>query len=347
MTRAFLEMADARKEVLQLICKEITSEIVGLCSKVNPSVLRESSAEALAKFSWETVHEELKNRTPVYLQFLESAISNPSQRRNVLKTKEALVAPMLDAGCQLISIFNEDMNATRKIKAVILKKGGSKKVAFKRLSPLYVSMGYGATNNLFENAGKGYDKSLKEWKSQVEEGVQEENSIIAHLDNATADGGADCDLAQQLNQELQSHRTEMHPGYSFTGDNVDMRILPRQMTLNNKNKDHHMYQMVCFKNRISSNHLPNSSAKNNVDQMPFSSFLPSAEDQFSLVEELIVLVGITWAKYIPSLSWFLECLPKQITHAQMENTKKKTEKVDWDICAIKYLYEKYMYIPGI
>ena len=38
---------------------------------------------------------------------------------------------MLDAGCQLIAIFNEEMNVTRKLKSVILKKGGLKKVGFK------------------------------------------------------------------------------------------------------------------------------------------------------------------------------------------------------------------------
>ncbi|XP_022783267.1 uncharacterized protein LOC111324048 [Stylophora pistillata] len=119
----------------------------------------------------------------------------------------------------------------------------------------------------------------------------------------------------------------MHPGYSFTGDNVDMRILPRQMTLTNKNKDHHMYQMVAFKNRISSNHLPNISPKNDASQVLFSSFLPNAEEQSTLIEELIILIGHVWGKFIPSLAWFTECLPKQIVHAQMENTKKKTEKV--------------------
>lgn len=147
------------------------------------------------------------------------------------------------------------------------------------------------------------------------------------METAAGDGGAESELVQ-LNEELDHHRTTMHPGYSFTGDNVDMRILPRQMTLANKNKDHHMYhQMVAFKNRISSNHLPNASPKNDASQVLFSSFLPNAEDQSTLIEELIIFIGHVWEKHIPSLAWFTECLPKQIVHAQMENTKKKTEKV--------------------
>lgn len=52
------------------------------------------------------------------------------QARNVQKKNEALIPPMCDAACKLISIFNEGMCATRYIKSIILKKGGLTKVAF-------------------------------------------------------------------------------------------------------------------------------------------------------------------------------------------------------------------------
>ena len=132
---AVLATPDVNEKIYQLVSKSITSEITSLCSKTNPSVLRKSSHGELAEFSWGKVNEELEIRTPRFLQFLKSAIANPSQRRNVLKTKSALNGPMLDAGCQLIAIFNEEMNATRKLKSVILKKGGLKKVGFKRCHP--------------------------------------------------------------------------------------------------------------------------------------------------------------------------------------------------------------------
>ena len=318
---AVLATPDVNEKICQLVSKSTTSEITSLCSKTNPSVLRKSSHEELAEFSWGKVNEELEIRTPRFLQFLKSAIANPSQRRNVLKKKSALNGPMLDAGCQLIAIFNEEMNVTRKLKSVILKKGGLKKVGFKRLSPLYVCMGYASTNRLFESAGKGFDKKLKIWKEEVEKGVAKENSILKSLERASDSE------AEKLSLELNNHRKEMHPGYSFTGDNVDMRILPRQMTLNNKNKDHHMYQIVAFKNRVPSNHFSNKQAKNNVENIPLSLFLPSATEQIILIDELVILIGHIWSQYIPSLQWFSESLPPVIVHGQMENTKKKTEKV--------------------
>ena len=116
MSRAFVSMTDVKKEVVKLSCQEVTSEIAGLCTTSNPSVLRRSSPDDLTKFTWEIVHDEMKIRAPIYLQLLEAAVANSSQRRNVLKTKETVTVPMLSAGCQLVSIFNENMNATRKLK---------------------------------------------------------------------------------------------------------------------------------------------------------------------------------------------------------------------------------------
>ena len=119
----------------------------------------------------------------------------------------------------------------------------------------------------------------------------------------------------------------MNPGYSFTGDNVDINCGTRQMTLTNRNKDHHLFQLVAFKNRIPSSHLPFNVPSADVNTIPFSSFIPSLEDQNALKEEMVVLVGLKWAHYIPALSWLKEYLPPCITHENMGKTRLKTEKV--------------------
>ena len=90
MSRAFVSMTDVKKEVVKLICQEVTSEIAGLCSTSNPYVLRKSSPDDLTKFIWEAVHDEMKIRASIYLQFLEAAVANDSQKRNVLKTNRLL-----------------------------------------------------------------------------------------------------------------------------------------------------------------------------------------------------------------------------------------------------------------
>ncbi len=159
---------------------------------------------------------------------------------------------MCDAGAQLVSIFNKDMTATRRIKSVILRKGGLKKVAMKRLSALHNCMSYDATSRMFETFGTDYDVPLKLWKKEVESGVKREKELMAKVTNTEKDNSSP-DMVSAAEKELKEHQIQMHPGYSFTGDNVDMRVLPRQMTIKNKGKDHHMFQIVAFKNRVNPN----------------------------------------------------------------------------------------------
>ena len=244
-----------RDALYEEACDGVNQEIKDLCSIGEPSLLRATSAEDLACITWEKINNELKNRAPRFHQFLTASLSNPSHARNVFKKGAAIVPPMCDAACQLLSVYNEGMSATRRIKSVIFKKGGLKKVGFQRLSSLYLSMGYKATNTMFEKFGKDFDKDLKVWKETVEKESKKERTLIEKEKETREQGNKE--EHTQAKAELQNHRQAMHPGYSFTGDNVDIRCKPRQMTMKNRNKDHHMFQLVAFQNRVSPNHLPN------------------------------------------------------------------------------------------
>ena len=303
----------------------IIRELTGLCALSQPSLLRQKSKEELVNLKWSDIYEELSERCPLFLKFLLASVSNPSQARNLHKKDEALHPPMLDAGCQLISVFNSDLDATRRVKSIVLKKGGLKKIGFKRLASLNTCLSYNSTLKLMEKLGQGHDSRLFEWKEEVERGVKREVEILRSLKQAQAAGNEN--QVKEREVELHSHRESMHPGYSFTGDNVDMRCTPRQMTLKNRNKDHHMFQIVAFKNRVSSNHLPSDKPKKNINEIPFTTFLPSPDEQSLLKRDLIVLVGHKWAQYIPSLSWMKDYLPSCISHDYMDQTRQKTEKV--------------------
>ena len=327
---ALMKHQGMRDALYEEACDGINKEIKDLCSIGEPSLLRATSAEDLACITWEKINNELKNRAPRFHQFLTASVSNPSHARNVFKKGAAIVPPMCDAACQLLSVYNEGMSATRRIKSVIFKKGGLKKVGFQRLSPLYLSMGYKATNTMFEKFGKDFDKDLKVWKETVEKDSKKERSLIEKEKEKREQGNKE--EHTQAKAELQNHRQAMHPGYSFTGDNVDIRCKPRQMTVKNRNKDHHMFQLVAFQNRVSPNHLPNDAPKSDVMKEPFTTFLPSVDEQAQLVEELVILVGQKWASYIPALAWFKDHLPARIHHEHMEQMKTKTKKVSFNSC---------------
>ena len=320
-----MEVDEIKCESLLVVYRNVTNEIQDLCASSNPSLLRKTSKEDLQKFSWNDVHEELKERTPVFLGFVEAAVRNPSQSRNVLKKNDVLIPPMCDAACHLVSVFNETMSAVRRIKSIILKKGGLKKIGFKRMAATYTCMGYNSTIKMFESFGKDFDGKLLMWKSKVEEDVQKEKellNVVNHCDQTSSPDTA--------NERLKKHREDMHPGYSFTGDNVDMILKPRQMMKSNQNKDYHMFQYVAYENRISANHLADEKQITDISKMPLTTFLPSVQEQEILAEELTTLVGLKWAEHIPSLKWFDKHLPDHIYHKHMEDVKKKTNKVGID-----------------
>jgi hypothetical protein len=186
-------------------------------------------------------------------------------------------------------------------------------------------MGYNCTNNIFERFGKDFDCDLLKWKKQVEEDVKKEKELLSVV--STLGGIASNEELECENGKLQQHRQSMHPGYSLTGDNVDMIVKPRQMTKQHQNKDHHMFQYVAYENRVSPNHMPDDITVADINKVPFTNFLPSGDEQLSLIDQFTVLVCQKWAKYIPNMGWFKDCMPSYIPHKHMDDMKKKTSKV--------------------
>jgi hypothetical protein len=309
---------------MAIAARRVNKEITNLCATSNPSILRKTSKEDLINFSWENVHKELKERAPMFMRFIEASVQNPSQAKNAIKKDDELTPPMCDAASQLISIFSEGMCVTRRIKSVILKKNGLKKIGFQRLARIYVCMGYKSTNKMFETFAKDFDMKLLSWKEQVEKDVKGEREILSKLSELDPNNEEEVRLE---GDKLAKHRESMHPSYSFAGDNVDIMIKPRQMMKSKQNKDFHMFQNVAYENRISPNHLSDDQPVVDVDKISWLTFLPSAKEQASLAEEITVLVCQQWAKYIPALSWFNEYVPPHTAHKHMEDVKKKTNKV--------------------
>ena len=86
---------------------------------------------------------------------------------------------------------------------------------------------------MLEDFGRDFDAQLKEWKKKVENGVSKENELITNVESLKALNESVIRV-EKAKLELQKPRVEMHLGYSFAGDNVDMRILQRCNTLKSR-----------------------------------------------------------------------------------------------------------------
>lgn len=167
---SIMKHQDFQDALYEEACDLVQKELQSLCSIAHSSLLRKTTPKDLGSFEWKNMNAELIERAPRFHQFLTASVNNPSHARNVHKKESALVPPMCDAACQLISVYNEDMDATRRLKSVLLKKAGLKKVGFKRLSAINNCMGYNSTSRMFENFGTDFDKKLEMWKHEMEAG---------------------------------------------------------------------------------------------------------------------------------------------------------------------------------
>ena len=183
---------------------------------------------------------------------------------------------MLSAGAKLVSIFNEEMTALRKVNGIILKKAGLEKIGFTRLSTTFDCMSYQATHNMLDSFGEDYDAKLLQWKSDFEYSTG--------------------------------------TGYIIASDNVDWEIKPRHVTISSQTQSIHKSHALAVKNRVPSNHLPESFSMASIKDMELKSFLPTPEDNSEFEKHLSLIVAHLWAEHIPHFSWVKSAVPDHVVH---------------------------------
>lgn len=191
-------------------------------------------------------------------------------------------------------------------------------------------MSYRATLDIVDKLGHKWQEEVVEGTSKEKNLTNQISMIRESIDLLCANPEVNVDLIFQLSdkeQELEIQREMMHPGYYFVGDYVDMRTTVRHMTLLNQNKDHHMYQICAYVNRVSGNHLQNITPKANFETEPFTTLMPSLSDREKLAEEFAFLVAKVWTKYMPHFKVYEPVLPSYIKHAYLKEMRQKTKRV--------------------
>ena len=312
-------------------------ELKQLCSKETPSSLRSQNKDALASFSMDIVSKEMHQIMPTFTEFIENTVIHPRQSRNKLKKGKTVEPEIISSTAKLIHIFNRDLNVFQSLNSVIMLRGGCKKSAFDRLNSTGNCLSYQATLNMVDKLVINWSDELVQWKSKVESDVEIENRLIKQIENI--DETIDFLAAQEMptdalmmelesqKQSLTTHRRAMHPGYYFIGDNVDMKTSVRQMTKQNQRKDHHMFNMCAYMNRVGGNMMDNTKPKADIVSVPFSTFIPNINDKTELLDNFSFLVAHIWCDFISWLHPYKCTLPKYISHEYMKATSTKTKRV--------------------
>ncbi|XP_078368340.1 uncharacterized protein LOC144652200 [Oculina patagonica] len=113
---AVMKCAPLTNLVIAKVLRLLKTEVGDLCSKKNPSLLRNCTQEALTNFDFEGLCNEWKKRAPIFYSFLLTACTTgPSQNTTTWLPSMAV------AGSILLKQRNPHMNATASIMSLVLK----------------------------------------------------------------------------------------------------------------------------------------------------------------------------------------------------------------------------------
>ncbi|CAC5425837.1 unnamed protein product [Mytilus coruscus] len=313
----------------------IKGEIKTLALRENNSILR--NHDKIKSLTFARVIDEWRQKAPTFLKSLEGSVANPAHQFKKYKKGEALIPSIVTADCKLLTLYSKDLNAFQHFNSYILWKGGCKKSAFSRLNARNDCLRYQSTLSLADKLGNDWDKDLVAMQELVTTETSNELVLLQNIQMIKesidlVNGDADTMVQRILElsnaeNDLHQYRDLMHPVFYFVGDNVDMRTKVRNMTIYNQHKDHHMYQICAYENRISGNHLDNTVAKGDANTVPFTTFIPSQLELDSIASDFTFLVAKIWSQHIPHFNIFAPVLPEYIEHQYMKEMKQKTTRV--------------------
>ena len=112
---AVMNCLPVRNHIYEKVMKVVSKEVIGLCSKKNPSLVRKTGKKDLEKFDLEDVCKEWRKRAPIFYSFLLTSAVNKNTKRSTWFGSLAV------AGSVLLKQRNCEMSATAAIMGVLLK----------------------------------------------------------------------------------------------------------------------------------------------------------------------------------------------------------------------------------
>ena len=111
------------------------------------------------------------------------------------------------------------------------------------------------------------------------------------------------------------------------GDNLDTRVLPRNMRADHQSQSLHYFNMYAVQDRIDLSHLSNESRVIDSDDIDLGKLLPLAEDYDALRSNFVILVSRILVENMPQLSKYAVFVTKNIEHKYSSEMSTKSNVV--------------------
>ena len=152
-----------------------------------------------------------------------------------------------------------------------------------------------------------YDLKLHEWKDSItshmvqkKEAVEKKRRLELRKEELNEQLLLGDDVHNQLkqiqaaasdvDQKILKIQEERPSSFNIVLDNIDLKVLASDITSDNQNKDYHWCNHNAHLDRVNPVHLENDVPTANLQALPNSAFLPSLDDQNSLMSDFVVLV---------------------------------------------------------
>lgn len=213
-----------------------------------------------------------------------------------------------------------------------------------RLNHLGVTMSLKSINKALDVIGEDYDAKLHDWRNDISRHIsqlnksKDEREILDLRKEELIEqllAGEDVnnqlvqvqDSASELDEKILKLEEERPPSFNIVLDNVDLKVLASDMTSDNQNKDYHWCNHNAHLDRVNPLHLNDDKSRANLEDVPNSAFLPSLDDQNSLLSDFVILVGRVIVENLPAIAIFKDVIPQHIKHKYSKDLKRKTETV--------------------
>ena len=311
--RSLFKNPTLRDATLQEVVNVVRHECESMCRLTpSPSELRSSTIHSLKEIQWESVLDDLKCRAPVLLSILSAAASR--RVGGAIRTPPPSILGM--AASILMKARSKNMCKLQAMVGALLYAGhASKRVCtlyvclieytvysckcmynfisqvYTRLNKLGVCLSHKAVTRIVKKMGDDHDKPLRVWQASVSKSGC--GSRLPYV-------------------------------YIIVGDNIDKRVTPRTMRVENQVQSLHYFHAFAALSRVETLHLDDTKPIGDVKDLPLSTFLLSPEDCSALRDDYVILISRILVRHLTFLQPFSSCVPKHIQHAYSEVMRKKS-----------------------
>ncbi|KXJ08980.1 hypothetical protein AC249_AIPGENE17536 [Exaiptasia diaphana] len=263
-----------------------------------PSILRSKKPDEMKNFTLSKVNDEFKTRAPLFYSFLLSCATSGN--------KDEPMPSVVVAGSVLLRQRNVFMNATQSLISLMVKQNGVQKLLI-RLNSMKLSLSAKSTLKRLDTYGLKFEEEVNKIKGKTSVN-QPSTTTDIHASASRSEEVPDC-----------------HNSYKIVLDNIDLKILARDMTSERQNKDIHWCNHMAVKNRVVDQQ--NNKIQTDLLELDNSKILPEARDSQLLKGDYIQLVARILVEHLPCFKFLEKVCPKHIPHHYSKEMAEKSEMI--------------------